>query len=220
MKAAVLLATLALAPAALAQSVGQATRVQSGASQQAGGAPAALATGDAVLWQARLGTDATGSTEVTFTDGTRLTMGPNAQVTVDDYVYAPGGAQAMSVTLGKGFLRMISGRIDKQGVRVGTPVAALGIRGTDFTLDTRVPNLLRIWLEEGAIFVVPVESGLTFEYQAPARVDCTLNVCRQIAESAPPRAFQGGDDGGRRNRFDPGNPDNGDSGGGGGNSRN
>ena len=215
-----LIAVAGATPAAsLAQNVGQATRVHSGSVQQSGTQVARLSTGDAIVWQARLGTDGTGSTEVTFADGTRLSMGPESDVVVDDFVYAPGASQQrMAVNLTKGFLRMISGDIRKDDVRIATPVAALGIRGTDFTLDLNVPDLLRIWLEEGAIFVVPADTGLVFEYAAPARVDCTRNACRLIAQTPVPRAFATAP--GRGTDDDRNQPDGGGGGAGGGNSRN
>ncbi|MEM7057465.1 MAG: FecR family protein [Pseudomonadota bacterium] len=198
------------------QAVGSAERVQQGAQQTVQAQTSGLSTGDAVFQQARLFTDATGSGVVRFEDGTGLTLAENSNLVVDEFVYRPGGRQSMVLRLGVGAMRMVSGQIAKEAIRVQTPVALLGVRGTDFTVDTRLPNLLRMWLEEGAIFIVPSDSGLVFEFTAPARADCTPIACRTLPFTAPPRAFrtaatQGGD-GGSLDRDDSGRSDGGDGG--------
>lgn len=190
------------------QAVGAAERVQSGTVQTIQTQSAGLATGDFVYQQARLLTDETGSGLVRFQDGTGLTIAENSNLVIDEFVYNPGGRQSMILRLGVGAMRMVSGQINKEAVRVQTPVAVLGIRGTDFTLDTRLPNLLRMWLEEGAITITAADSGLVFEYEAPARADCTPIACRPLPFTDPPRAFrfasgQGTEDD-DDNNFDPG----------------
>lgn len=228
-----LIATLTVAAVSTDQSVAQqavgaAERVQRGAQQTVQAQTSGLAQGDAVFQQARLLTDETGSGLVRFDDGTGLTIAASSDVVVDEFVYNPSGRQSMVLRLGVGAMRFVSGQIDKEAVRIQTPVAVLGIRGTDFTVDTRLPNLLRVWLEEGEIYIVAGDSGLVFEYTAPARADCTPIACRDLVFSNPPRAFQSGgrrDDDDRdddqdnydRDRFDPGGNDGGDGGEGGGN---
>ena len=182
---------ISTSPSIAQESIGSAERVQQGAQQEVRTNTSGLATGDAVFQQARLYTDETGSGLVRFEDGTGLTIAENSNLVVDEFVYNPnGGRQSMVIRLGIGAMRMVSGQIDKESVRVQTPVAVLGIRGTDFTVDTRLSNLLRLWLEEGAVYVVPSDSGLVFEFEAPARADCTPIACRTLPFTPPPRAFQ------------------------------
>lgn len=207
----------ASAPYAMAQqAVGAAERVQQGTQQTVQTQTSGLAQGDAVFQQARLLTDETGSGLVRFEDGTGLTIARNSDVVVDEFVYNPAGRQSMVLRLGVGALRFVSGQIEKEAVQVRTSVAVLGIRGTDFTIDTRLPNLLRMWLEDGAIIITAADSGLVFEYEAPARADCTPIACRTLTFTNPPRAFQGtrppNED--NQNPFDPGGNDGGGGGGG------
>src|SRR3990170_5055962 len=72
--------------AAAAAAVGTVTKVQNQA--QIGGTAAAVGT--PVNMNDRLLTGAKARMEVTFRDGTVLTLGENAKVVVDRYVYNPG----------------------------------------------------------------------------------------------------------------------------------
>jgi hypothetical protein len=118
--------------ASAASPIGSVSRVQNEA--RVGGANAAVGTsvhmGDA------LQTGANARLEVTFVDNTRLTLGENARVVIDRYVYNPDrsiGAMALKST--RGALRFATGKIsqmDQKNVTVATPAAALAVRGTEF----------------------------------------------------------------------------------------
>jgi hypothetical protein len=120
------------AHASAAVVVGTVSRVQNQA--QVGSANAAVGTplhmGDA------LKTGANARLEVTFVDDTRLTLGENARVVIDHYVFNPDqsiGEMAMKST--RGALRFATGKInqmDQKNVTVVTPAAALAVRGTEF----------------------------------------------------------------------------------------
>ena len=120
------------AEALAASVVGSVSRAQNQA--QVGGDNAAVGTsvhmGDA------LQTGANARLEVTFVDGTRLTLGENARVVIDRYVYNPDrsiGAMALKST--KGAMRFATGKIhdmNLKDVTVSTPAAALAVRGTEF----------------------------------------------------------------------------------------
>jgi hypothetical protein len=88
---------------------------------------------DPIIRNAELATAERGALEVTFLDGSKLTMGQNSRLTVDEYVYSgPGGAGKQSVRYTKGLFRFISGSIPKDQVKVETPTVTIGIRGTIF----------------------------------------------------------------------------------------
>ena len=118
--------------AAAAESVGTVTRVQNQA--QIGAATAVAGT--PVHMSDRLRTGANARLEVTFRDKSVLTLGENANVTVDRYVFNPEkstGAVALNAT--RGAFRFAGGSIEKlqkKTVTVSTPVAAMAVRGTDF----------------------------------------------------------------------------------------
>jgi hypothetical protein len=79
------------------------------------------------------------SAAIVFKDGTLLTLGPDADVAVRDYVFEPKNGQfAFSIYLAKGSAIYESGKIGKlspQSVKVETPKATIGVRGTRFLVE-------------------------------------------------------------------------------------
>lgn len=77
-----------------------------------------------------------GSMGVTFKDNTVMSFGPDTELTVDEYVYAPGaGKLSFGASMSRGSLQVISGVIAKlkpQAVNIKTPSAMIGCRGTHF----------------------------------------------------------------------------------------
>jgi len=114
--------------------VGKASAMIPAASQQAPqGTRSDLHLSDPIIRNAELATADRGALEVTFLDGSKLTMGQNSRLTVDEYVYAgPGGANKQTVRYTKGLFRFLSGSIPKDQVKIETPTVTIGIRGTIF----------------------------------------------------------------------------------------
>lgn len=87
----------------------------------------------------RLTTASGASAAVVFVDGTLLTLGSGADILVRDYVFAPKDGQfAFSLYLAKGSAIYESGKIGKlspQSVKVETPTATVGVRGTRFLIE-------------------------------------------------------------------------------------
>ena len=94
-------------------------------------APRVLRIGEDVMANERVTTDAAGRTQLLFMDGSALTLGPDSDVVIDEFVYDPAtktGKLAFSAT--KGVFRLIGGKISKQDeVLLRTPTATIGIRG-------------------------------------------------------------------------------------------
>jgi hypothetical protein len=82
----------------------------------------------------KTGTD--GSLGVVFKDDTIISLGPNSELVVDVFLFAPAeGKLAIVTRMLKGTAAYLSGIIAKlspQSVRFETPVATIGIRGTRF----------------------------------------------------------------------------------------
>jgi len=74
--------------------------------------------------------------QVTFRDDTVLTLGENAKIVIDSYVYDPdksAGETVLQAT--QGAFRFVTGRLKElkeKKIAVSTPVADIGIRGTEF----------------------------------------------------------------------------------------
>lgn len=76
---------------------------------------------------------------IVFRDGTLLTLGSGADILVRDYVFEPkDGNFSFAVYLAKGSAIYESGKIGKlspQSVKVETPNATVGVRGTRFLIE-------------------------------------------------------------------------------------
>ena len=72
-----------------------------------------------------------GGGQVLFLDQTSLTIAPNSEVVLDRYVYDPStDSGEMTVTVLKGAMRFVGGRISKtEPAMIKTPTATIGIRG-------------------------------------------------------------------------------------------
>lgn len=92
--------------------------------------------GTAVAIGSQLKTAPAASLGVTFKDNTMMSFGPDTEMTVDAYLYAPAQGQLqLSTSLARGSLNYLSGVIAKlkpEAVQVKTPSGIIGVRGTQF----------------------------------------------------------------------------------------
>lgn len=76
---------------------------------------------------------------IVFKDGTMLTLGAGTDIVVRDYVFEPkANRYAFSLYMGKGSAVYESGKIGKlapESVKVETPNATVGVRGTRFLIE-------------------------------------------------------------------------------------
>ena len=90
--------------------------------------------GDAVYATDTLRTGADGALGITLRDDTRVSLGPNSEMLVDRYVYAPGeGGLGMVLKFMHGVAVYVSGRMAKMApdaIRLETPSGIVGVRGT------------------------------------------------------------------------------------------
>jgi len=117
---------------ASAQTVGTVTKVQKQA--QVGSTPAAVGT--PVNMNVVLSTGIDARLQNIFIDDTTLTLGENARVVVDRYVFNPNTSTgSIILNTSSAALRFSTGKIGQMGnkdVTVNTPFAALSVRGTEF----------------------------------------------------------------------------------------
>jgi hypothetical protein len=149
------------ASTAHAQQVGRATNLRTVAMQTPPGSRQfELARLAAIFRGALLATSPRGALEVTFADGSRVSMGGASTVVVDQYVYAgPGGAGQQAVRYTKGFFRFVSGRIPKDRVRQETPTAVIGIRGTVLRLIVDDDGTTTVGVDDGEVSVTSKQTG-------------------------------------------------------------
>lgn len=73
--------------------------------------------------------------EIEFVDDSYLMIGDNSSLTIDEMVFEPGIRSKGVITLTEGVFRMVSGKINKVPggeLTINSPIATIGIRGTDF----------------------------------------------------------------------------------------
>ncbi len=99
---------------------------------------AAIQTGDVVA------TGPDGSVGITFLDNSLLSAGPNSVLAIDRFVFDPTTHQGgFESSLRTGTLAVVSGKLAKQSpdaMKVKTPAAVLGVRGTEFLVRTGDPK--------------------------------------------------------------------------------
>jgi hypothetical protein len=87
------------------------------------------------------GTD--GAVGVTFSDNSLLSTGPNSVLVVDRYDFnSTTHAGHFDASLKKGTLAVVSGKMVKQSpdaMKVRTPAAIMGVRGTEFVVQVEEP---------------------------------------------------------------------------------
>jgi len=94
--------------------------------------------GDAVFATDTLRTNADGAIGVTLMDDTRISLGPNSEVRLERYVFAPAeGGLGMVLHFVRGVAAYVSGRMAKlapDAIRLETPAAIVGVRGTTIAI--------------------------------------------------------------------------------------
>jgi hypothetical protein len=138
-------ALLVLAPltAASAQDVGQ-VKISRGAVRiERAGESLPAPVGAKVRASDVIVTGADGSVGITFADDSLLSLGPRSVLAIDRFVFDStthrGGFDA---SLRKGTLAAVSGKLARESgeaMRVRTPVAILGVRGTELVVRTGTP---------------------------------------------------------------------------------
>lgn len=89
--------------------------------------------GEKLIYNQKVRTSRNSGATLEFKDKTRMTMGERAEMLLDDLVYNPGSKNLNGVVqLTRGVLRFASAKSTQVNLRVRTPAATIGIRGTAF----------------------------------------------------------------------------------------
>lgn len=89
-------------------------------------------------------TGADGSVGITFRDNSLLSVGPDSVLSIDRFVFDSTTYQgSFESSLKQGTLAVVSGKLAKQSpeaMKVRTPAAILGVRGTEFLVRAGAKN--------------------------------------------------------------------------------
>jgi len=118
--------------------IGDVTRNEgTNAIERKGSAPINIGSGTKVESMDTVKTGS-GSTTIQFVDETRVDVTANSKLIIDEFVYDPKSKKGkISIEAGMGTMRYASGQIAKtsqQEVKISTPTAVIGVRGTDFSM--------------------------------------------------------------------------------------
>ena len=139
-------ATTALA----AEGVGEAMAVIDTARVSGQAGDRTLAVGSRVLVGDLVATDASGEAQLLFTDGTRMVVGSNSSLMIDEILFGGTAAEnKFAVHALAGAFRFISGDSGDQGYRIRTPSATIGVRGTAFDFTVTPEGETKLVLLEG-----------------------------------------------------------------------
>ena len=143
-------------------------------------------------------TAATSSLGITFNDATTFTLKPNAQVTIDTYVYEDGGKSNSGIfDIAKGTVAFAAAAVAKTGnMQITTPTAALGIRGTTGLVE--VPEGGAAAPGASNIKLYPDADGRIGQIEVNDRQGRRLGALTQGASGFAIRGGPGGGPGGAR----------------------
>ncbi len=159
--ASLLIAFIALSePASAADPVGTAVLVRGGVTASGAGGSRSLTQGGAVYLGDKVETGIFGHVDIEFSDHTRLAVGPNSSMMIDDYVVrSPGRLKSFGLKTARGAFRFLTGDSPKQAYNIKTPTATIGIRGTEFDWAVQRVAATAMALYGGATRICSLSSG-------------------------------------------------------------
>jgi hypothetical protein len=144
----------AITAAAAATAIGKVTRLQGAAEGTVEGVRRRLSADDPVHLDEAIATGDGARLELALDDASVLTIGENATLTLDAFVYNAGGENRLALSVAGAF-RLVSGALLPGAARqasVTTPFAVIGVRGTDFW-GGPIDGGFGVFLFEGAVSV-------------------------------------------------------------------
>lgn len=139
--------------------------------------------GAEVLVEDKVVTGANGHVHIHFADGALVSVRPDSRLEIDRYDYDPLAPEQSTVrfTLEEGVTRSISGdaaRSAKERFRLNTPIAAIGVRGTDFVVSASESST-RAMVNEGIIVLAPYSADCSANSFGP----CIANAVELSGDS-------------------------------------
>jgi hypothetical protein len=105
------------------------------------GARTAAKIGDPLYEKDTIETGGDGAIGITFIDNTVMSSGPNSEIVLEDYKFNSSNFTGSMLTdMNRGTVSMISGDIARStpgAMKVKTPTAILGVRGTRFVIEVK-----------------------------------------------------------------------------------
>jgi hypothetical protein len=143
--------------------------------ERAGGGRERIRVGTLILPSDVIETTTNGHVHILFIDQALVSIRPSSTLEIVRYDYDPQSPDksAIRLNLVEGVTRAISGKAAKEArdkFRLNTPIAAIGVRGTDFVVSANQSSV-RALVNEGAIVMAPYSSQCLVDALGP----CSLN---------------------------------------------
>lgn len=126
------------APAHAETQIGSAGLVVKNVTGKLGGSIRTIAIKDQVFQNDLIETKSKSATELVFLDGTKISVGPNAKLVLDEFVYNPAEKTGtFKMSMFKGAARFVTGSLankQKANFEIRTPTVTIGIRGTTLNI--------------------------------------------------------------------------------------
>ncbi|MDA9901299.1 FecR family protein [Gammaproteobacteria bacterium] len=144
---------------------------------------AEIAKGTSITVGDHIYTESNGHVHIRFVDDALVSVRPMSSLEVERYEFDPSSPEESTVkfNLIEGVARAISGEAAKsarQRFRLNTPVAAIGVRGTDFAVSATAESTRAI-VNEGSIIMAPFSSLCVSDALGP----CSQNAVELAADT-------------------------------------
>ena len=158
--------------------LGQATLVSSN------GVTSSLQKGSSVKPGDRIETAGGGHVHIRFVDDALVSVRPSSRLIIEEYEYNPTKVLDSQVRfkLEKGVARAISGAAAesaKERFRLNTPLVAIGVRGTDFVVNSQLDQTTA-HVNQGAIVMAPLGAGCQASALGPCNTSAATLVSAQM----------------------------------------
>lgn len=135
------------------------------------GNSAAVQRGLPVFPGDRIETEDGGHVHLRFVDGAFVSVRPGSRLRIETYRYDPANPQdsAIRFQLEQGVARSITGKggeAARDRFRLNTPIAAIGVKGTDFVVRAEADSV-RVAVQTGAIVLAPLGANCPADALGP-----------------------------------------------------
>jgi hypothetical protein len=89
--------------------------------------------------------------ELRLDDNTKLALGPDAELRLDEFAVGGGDARSIAIRVLKGTLRFLTGRNTSEAYKIETPSATIGVRGTVFDIYIAPSGDTFVLLHQGEV---------------------------------------------------------------------
>ncbi|MBE7636623.1 hypothetical protein GUA87_07175 [Sneathiella sp. P13V-1] len=117
-----------------------------------------LQLGDEIYQDDIIETSSNGNLGVLLKDGSIMGVGPGSRMTIDSFVYdSETNDGNVGLSFLKGAVSFVSGKIaknDYEDVNIKVPFGTIGIRGTEFVVETGPDGLATVYVLEGRVLTI------------------------------------------------------------------